>query len=238
MMYYLYIIVKGAGLNMAKSANRNQILQWLLLPVARFALDRGFKHQDLVEAGKRAFIQAANEKFDNEQLNASKLSVLTGLQRYEIKRLLEESANQDLENRLPLTARILAKWANDKKYQDKDGEPKLLNCDGKQSEFAELVTEVSQAINPYTVLFELERLGVAKRTSKGLKLESSILIDSADTESGLKLLAQDSSDLIQAVSENLYTEKKLPNLHIRTEYDNIPASELEKIKLWILKAIS
>lgn len=220
----------------SNSANRTEWLRNLLLPLVRFALDRGLKHQDLIEAAKLAFIDVARERVSAEQATVSKLSILTGLQRYDVKSLLQRELVTAETSRQSLVARVLSRWANDKRFLNERGRPRVLTCDGKESEFAALVNQVSQAINPYTVLFELERLKLVQRTSKGLKLESAIMIDSKDVQGGLKLLAHDSNDLYRAVTDNIFQNQDLPQLHIRTEYDNIPLSVLPQIRLWILKA--
>lgn len=169
----------------ASAAKRTEWLCNLLIPIVRFALDRGLKHQDLVEAAKLAFIDVAQARLSEEQATISKLSVLTGLQRYDIKELIERETAPAEATRQPLVARVLSRWATDKRYLDKNGKPRLLSCDGKDSAFAALVSEISQAINPYTVLFELERLAMVKRTPDGLKLESHIMIDSKDVKGGM-----------------------------------------------------
>lgn len=49
------------------------------------------------------------------------------------------------------------------------------------------------------------------------------------------MLSQDTADLICAVEENISAAGAPTNLHIKTEYDNIPSKDVVKIKRWFLK---
>ncbi|MBN8550247.1 MAG: hypothetical protein J0M12_13090 [Deltaproteobacteria bacterium] len=92
-------------------------------------------------------------------------------------------------------------------------------------------------LNPYTVLFELERIGAVERTRGGVKLVSRLYNPQGDSVAAMGLLASDMSDLMLAVEENVEGggNVAVPNLHIKTEYDNIPASKISEIREWCLR---
>lgn len=119
-------------------------------------------------------------------------------------------------------------FARDKK------KPFVLKLDGMESPFIQLIQSISTELNPYTVLFELERVGVVKRTSHGIKLLKSVYL-TKDKIEGYQFLSEDTDDLIQAVQENLEDQNNNPNLHLKTEYDNIPSTCIPQIKNWLLK---
>ena len=52
-------------------------------------------------------------------------------------------------------------------------------------------------------------------------------------QEGFELLAKDTEDLIGAVEENIFFPDDIPNLHARTEYDNIRQDALQEIKEWL-----
>src|SRR3982751_4722255 len=64
-------------------------LALLLEPVADFCVARGLHFQDFVELAKASFAGAAARRLqaDGKAVTTSKLSVMTGIQRPEIKRL-------------------------------------------------------------------------------------------------------------------------------------------------------
>src|SRR5262249_3153550 len=56
-----------------------------------------------------------------------------------------------------------------------------------------------------------------------------------DPERAFELLSKDGESLISAAEENIFRRHSIPNLYIRTEYDNIYASDIPKIRKWLLK---
>lgn len=80
--------------------------------------------QTFVEEAEREIRQAQNE------LSVSKVSVMTGLHRSEVSRLLsgeeKDAAQHDVLNR------VMSLWSSSKKYRQKDGSPKPLPVRGFQ----------------------------------------------------------------------------------------------------------
>ncbi len=220
--------------NQHAEAKFRMAISRLLKPIARFALARGFKLQELIDCLKSACLEVATEQleFQGEKVNISRLSVLTGLQRKEIRRTRKTDdspiGNPNLLNR------ILGCWQSDARFLDDSGKPRLLECEGAESEFCDLVAAVSVDTNPYTVLFGLEQAGAVIRVGKRAKLTKSIYDASKNALEGLDLLGQDSARLHAAVTENIFDKPAEPNLHITTLYDNVCVEDLEHIRKWLL----
>lgn len=206
----------------------------LCKPLVRFALARGLRYQEMLEVLKAACVEVAAEDLDSKGLdvNPSRLSVLTGLQRKEISKLRSES-NTPIGNP-NLLNRIIGLWQSDKRFLDARGKSRPLRFEGAESEFAELVTAVSADVNPYTVLFGLEQSGAVRKEGGILSLATPVYDASKSVIEGLELLALDSSNLHRAVEQNLFAGAKIPNLHISTVYDNVSLDSLEKLRSWIL----
>ena len=119
------------------------------------------------------------------------------MQRPEVNRLLE--ANSATARDSDIITRVVGLWQTSKRYRDKSGRPKVLSHVGRDGEFASLVSSVSTDLNPYTVAFELERIGIAQQTEHGLKLIKQGYESLDNIEDGLALFAKDSSDLHSAV---------------------------------------
>ena len=213
----------------------NECARRLLRPIIKFCLSHGLKLQDLNEFLKVEFVEAAKSEieFKGEQPSVSRISVMTGVHRPDVLRITEgEGEYKESKNQI---VRIVGQWQHNKKFCNPAGKPKVIDIQGKNSEFVKLVQSVSADLNPYTVLFELERSGLAQRTTKGLKLISKLYIPKDNVQGGFDLLAKDMEDLIFAVSENIFEQPIYPNLHIRTEYDNIPAKFIEPVRKWLLE---
>lgn len=210
-------------------------LKAVLRPVMRFCLRHSLKLQDILECCKVACLEAAEEeiKQSGEAVSVSRLSIMTGVHRPDVMRLYKSAETP--EPKKNIITRIMGQWQSDKKFTTARGTPRTLEIEGKSSEFAKLVHAVSADLNPYTVLFELERQAVVERTSRGLVLKKQAHIPTGDLTEGFQFLSRDANDLIFAVEENLFGQADPPNLHMNTEYDNVSTRHLPEIRRWFLR---
>lgn len=210
-------------------------LHLLFRPVVRLALRHAISIQQVTEVLKRTFVEvaAADISREGEKSNVSRISVVTGLHRRDVLRILENQAPP--EPPINLISKIISQWENDQEFQTRSGKPRLLSCEGAQCEFNDLVRSVSSDVHPATVLFQLERLKLVDRTPQGLKFITAVYEVREDLEKGYHLLAQDIDDLTQSVEENLLSGETLPQLHARTDYDNVFLEDLPTIREWLLR---
>ncbi|MCB0332812.1 MAG: hypothetical protein KDD55_04885 [Bdellovibrionales bacterium] len=211
----------------------NGCLKMLLRPVIRFCLNRSLGLRDLTEMAKVVFVEVAADEMEanDEEISISRISMMTGVHRKDATRIHREGEELDANTRIP--TRVVGQWKHHKDFTSPSGRPRVLSFKGEESEFTQLVQLVSKEIRPAAVLFELERVGVVERTKNGLKLvASSLRLDSHSVE-GYQMLAEDVEDLMDAVLDNFDSdEKPLPNIHVKTEYDNIDESDIEKVRKW------
>jgi hypothetical protein len=208
-------------------------LPYLLRPIVRLCVRYAVKFHDVESALKELFVaEAKNHLLQLGQANSlSKISIMTGLQRPAVKAYLNKSRVPSGES---LLNKVIGAWVTKDKFITSHGAPRVLTVDGKSSQFASLVYSVSQSLNPYTVLFELERANLVRRTPKGIQLLSNSFNSRHDIEQSLKYLASDISDLAATIEHNITSTTTTPNHHLTTEYDNIPANKLDKIKSILL----
>jgi hypothetical protein len=69
----------------------------------------------------------------------------------------------------------------------------------------------------------------------GLRLLAGAQDIRADLGKAYHVLAQDLSDLTAAVEYNILEGSEVPNLHARTEFDNVFQDSIPQIREWILK---
>lgn len=213
-----------------------RILPLLLRPVVTLCLRHSVRLSELVEMLKAVYVEACSEQLENEKaaVSASRISVMSGVHRKDVARLL--GAEPITRPSKSIATRVIGAWRNSKRYCGASGKPRVLSVEGKKSEFVDLVHSVSSDVNPYTILFELERIGALSRSPHGVKLTSRLFNPGSDHAEGLNLLAADVGDLMEAVQENIESDSNaVPNLHIKTEYDNIPAQHAPTIREWCLK---
>jgi len=209
-------------------------LRLMLKPIVRFALKHSLKITDLLEAAKIEFIQEARSDLFRQKrpLSNSRLSIMTGIHRRDVARLAKDSGGN--RSSTDLLSRVLGTWQAHPKFSTSRGKPRTLCCEGKRSEFCELVSHVSKELNPYTVLFELERVGAVERSLRGLRIRRASYIPKGNAAAGFEILSRDMSDLVEVVSDNVLAERTQPHHHLRTEYDAIDASQIEQIEKWLL----
>jgi hypothetical protein len=211
-------------------------LRTLLRPLARFCLRSSLKIQDIIDAFKEVLIQTASEELlkAGHEATTSRLSVMTGLQRKDINRLKESPESK--ESNANFLARVVGQWQYNADFAKPLGKPRALTFEGAESEFATLVKSVSTDLNPYTVLFELERTSQVVKDGKYLKLNARVfeLQGEGKYSDTLDLVGKDWDDSLAAASQNILETPQVPNLHLRTEFNNICKEDLPKIREWLL----
>ncbi|HQH28601.1 MAG TPA: DUF6502 family protein [Oligoflexia bacterium] len=209
------------------------LLKNMLRPVARFCLRRSLRLQDLIEAAKAVFLEVAVQEMERQALavSRSRLSAMTGVHRRDVMRIHDRREPRKFQG--DLIGKVVGQWQSDSRFSTRAGKPRALTALGKQSEFAELVRTVSSDLNPYTVLFELERAGAVQRTGKTLKLCAPVFL-AKEIQSGFEILSRDVNDMATAIEENCAALHDIQNLHLRTEYDNIAAEALPVVRKWFL----
>lgn len=206
----------------------------LLRPLVRFTIRHAHTYLDVSDELKRVFLEEAVSelKRTGKKVNASRVSVLTGIYRQEASQMLREGFSAP--ERLSITARVLGQWQSTEQFTTKSGKPRILSFKGTDSEFHELVSTVSTTVNPGTVLFELLRSNTVEKTSRGLKLVEIESQLAHNPESAFNSLSENMSLVLQSGEENAFDRRDPPNLHMRTEYDNVKVDALPRIREWFM----
>lgn len=139
----------------------------ILRPLVRIMLRNGATFKAFAELAKQVFVEVAEEdefRIPGRKQTDSRISVITGLTRKEVKRLREvepgEEGTQLYEyNR---ASRVITGWTQDEEFLDRRGNPRDLPLEGEGS-FQELVKRYSGDAPVRAVLDELERVGAVQR---------------------------------------------------------------------------
>lgn len=212
----------------------HSLLLTMLRPVARLCLRTGFGIQDFMESAKTAFVLTAQEQLAREgsKINISRISVATGLHRRDVDRIIShETRPIESDNAV---SKVLTAWENQREWLTSSGSPRVLEIDGSPQSFYSLVRGVTSDVHPSSILAQVERMGLVKRTPHGLKLIALGHEVTRDVGRGYDILARDVDDLALAVEQNLIEHPTIPNLHARTEFDNVYEDSLPVIQEWLL----
>lgn len=142
-------------------------LRSVLRPLIRLMLSHGIRFQTFCDLVKSTYIQVAEEEFrlDNKEQTDSRISLLTGVHRRDVKRLRNESlAVSSLSLQASMSAQLLAMWSGRPEYVDSQGLPlplpRLASKGGERS-FEALVQSISKDFRARVVLDEWLRQGIA-----------------------------------------------------------------------------
>lgn len=215
-----------------------RVLDGLLTPLVRFSLRRGLPIHEFEESAKRVYVRVASEELGKttHKINASRLSVATGIYRSEVVRLLEAEPTPEDSKPQGILSKVLSKWERDPRFQTRAGNPKTLTPTGESESFEALVADVSKHINHASVLFELKRTGAVEEIDGKLRLTRGTEKVGEHEESAFTLAAKDLSTLLDAIEFNVqFQAGGQGHMHYRTEYDNIPPSRLPEIRAWLVR---
>lgn len=207
----------------------------MLRPLVRLCLRSGFGIQEFIESAKIAFVAVAQQQLTrgSKKPNTSRISVATGLHRRDVDRILSRGA-EPVEP-VNLLSRVLNTWESDKQYRTTAGKTRVLTFEGDENEFYKLVRSVTSDVHPSSILDQMQTVGLVEKTSHGLRLVVGAHDVRKDLARGYHILTQDLEDLSSAVEFNLLEEPDVPQLHARTEFDNIFEDSLPEIQGWLLK---
>ena len=143
-------------------------LRLILRPMVRFMLRQGITYPLLTDILKSVFVEVARDEFtiEGKRQTDSRISLLTGVHRKDVKRLVDEDGGGGLP---PLSvsfgAQLVARWVSDPEFLDAEGRPiplPRLSSEGGKKSFESLVEGVSKDIRSRVVLDEWLHLGVAR----------------------------------------------------------------------------
>ena len=176
-------------------------------PLISICLTNGITANDFIAIIKSAFVETASRDFGikGRQANLSRVSIMTGLSRKEVKRLRHDNANQQGENFQTASpiGRVLAAWHNDPDYLSRTGAPKPLPYEGKGKSFKTLAKKYVGDIPISAILRELEKNNLIKEDHKGCikPVSQSFIRDGIDSDA-VERLGDVVNELATTISKN------------------------------------
>ncbi|MCB0352664.1 MAG: hypothetical protein KDD64_04040 [Bdellovibrionales bacterium] len=209
-------------------------LRMILYPVASFCIRRGLSLQDIIESLKFVLVRAASKelKHGDAKVNASRISIMTGLHRTEVSRMLK--GEEEILSEKNFLRRVIGLWREGTAFTTSSGKPRVLSYDGEGSEFWQLVQAVSLDPNPASILRELLRSKAVEQSSRGVKLVRDFQLAQGNPEQAYRQLGADMQSMIEVVESNMLGTERVPGLHLRTEFDNVFEDDVPSIRKWIL----
>ena len=176
----------------------------VLRPVARLLIAAGVPIQAAIESLKRAYVAAAQRHFGEEAGTDSRLSLLTGINRKEVRRLTTPIADEwGPESVTSFASAVYTAWMLRPEWRGEDGQPRALSRRGEGS-FDILVRGVTRDLRPSSVLAELVRLGYARiGEDDTVRLEGDAFLSQREFADRLGPLAENLQDHADAAVANV-----------------------------------
>ena len=150
----------------APPASLLKALRRLLRPLGRLLLEYQITFPLLKDLLKQVLVEVAASEFpiDGRPQTDSRISLLTGIHRKDVRRLRAAASGDDAPPpSVSLGAQLVARWTGVRDFLDARGRPRPLPRRGSSRggrSFEDLVESVSRDIRPRAVLDEWLRLGV------------------------------------------------------------------------------
>lgn len=188
-------------------------VELILRPLARLFLEQGLVFGTVEEMLKAAYVRVADAEYRlrDEPPTDSRVSVLTGVHRKDVRRLRSPAAaTSTAPVELPFASEVVTRWISDERYLDARGAPRVLprSAPPPAPSFDDLVAGISTDVRPRVLLDELVRLGVAAKTGKGdVELLVSAFVPQKDRSQRLFWFGRNIHDHLAACVHNLVDRK-------------------------------
>lgn len=183
----------------------------LLQPLVRILLRYGMSYGEFSEVVKSVYVEIAREDFTppGEKPTDSRVAILTGLTRKDVKRLREAGGEPKTSSNVNRATRVLSGWYQDADFTGPDGQPIPLILEGKLDSFTALVRRYSGDMPPKTMLEELQRVHAVERTDDGkIHVLSRAYLPDYDDPSGIHELGAALHDLAATIDHNLNPQRR------------------------------
>lgn len=232
-----------------QKANRAQralavAVREMIKPVVRLMLRQGMPVQSFVQVIKQAYLQVAHEPefvIPGRRASKSRFALITGMTRPDVTDLvdndrLDEVAPPERWNR---AVAVLNAWQTEKRYLDKQGQPKELTVRGKGG-FDELVLRHGADMPCVATLDELARVGCVERDKEAGTVRMTCPVYIAETQSPeqMEVLGQAGGRMLNTMVNNIL-DKEQPKLFQQESWsDSIESDRLEAVRSALLRQLT
>ena len=211
------------------SSRLQKAVTQVLSPLVRLLLRHGVSHGEFSSWAKQAYVNEASQHFglNDKTPTVSRMAIVTGINRKEVKRLLELPAEIEpsiaKHNR---ALRVVTGWLQDAEFHTDKGEPATLIYGDNTDTFNELVRRYGGDVPARALLDELVRVGTVKQTDSDVELVTHGYVPHESQEAMLDLFATSATDLLETLEFNL-SDANHNRLQLSVAYDNVSDEGLQ-----------
>lgn len=209
-------------------------IKLLCKPLVRLLIEKGVTFNQFRDLMKALYVEVAEEHFplDNKKPSDSRIFVLTGVHRKDIKRLREqnESANPVITSSASLSGEIVARWTSMPEYLDEKGKPcRLLKSKSDKPNFDQLVSSINKDVRPKAILEEWLRLNIVQLKNDYVVLNKSAFVTNKEFNEMAYYLGHNVHDHMASCVNNILTEDD-PMLERSVYYASLRESSVNKLR--------
>jgi hypothetical protein len=221
-----------------------------LRPLVRLCLRFGLDYRGLTEILKVQFILVGEEEIarSGHAASDSRVSLLTGVHRKDVKRLRGADVNDAELHKRPLSANLISYWIGTPSLLDVEGNPVAIPrspTPGFSTSFEEVARTLTKDVHPRALLDECARQGIVRLDHEDMvHLNTDVLIPDQSLDDKAGFFAHAIHDHIAASGHNLaggtpaYLDRHVWYVDL-TEADAIKLAAIsEKIAMKALKAVN
>jgi len=220
---------------------KQQVLDAFLLvmrPIVRILLRYGIGYREFVEVAKTAYVSVASSDFGlrGRPTNISRVAVMTGLTRKEVKRIRDKIASGDNSISVKTTplADVLHHWHAQSGYTDSSGVPTRLPFSGDEGSFSSLVKAYGGDVPPGAMRTEMKRVGVVEEDDDGsLRVVARAVRPDTDHERLVTILVHGAYSFLSNIAHNTepgLSESRWPSrVAFTTSLQNNETKQLRRI---------
>ncbi len=187
-------------------------LRHVMRPIVRLMIRHGVVMQTFNDIAKSVFTEMAEREIiaNGENATDSRITLLTGIHRAEVKRLREAGFDAFmLSPTLSTGADVVTLWLTDRRFSSVQRVPNRLSVrkGDTGNGFSLLVRSINPELRPYQVLAEMTRLGVVEVIDDEAKLLLDSFVPQQGFDDKLEYFAENGHDHLAAAVENLASER-------------------------------
>lgn len=213
-------------------------LRRLLRPLVRLLIRCGVTFPAACDLLRALYVDTAREELDAASRTDSRVSLLTGVHRKEIRRQRTLPPDQPPPPLVTRNGQLLGTWLGSPEFTDEAGAPLALPRSASPAEpaaasFDRLVTSVTRDVRPRAVLDDWLAQGlVVLNAHDQVQLSAAAFLPQPGREEQLFYFARNLQDHLAAAAANVLAEGAAPFVDRSVHYDGLApeaAAELERL---------
>jgi len=204
-------------------------LAQVLRPLARVMIGQSVPIAQATELLKQAYVSAAL-RIEEGNPTDSRISLLTGIHRKDVKRLRDTDPRPPRRPMLNATALVLAIWTTDPQFSDEDGTPLPLSREGDPS-FDDLIKKARIDLPASTLLAALIEHGVVTQPDQDgpYQLVRSHLAGAQDDAAMMMAFEKNVATHLEATADNL-SPKDAQHFERGAHFNQLSAASVARLE--------